>query len=72
MDTTIGTRTFSVQIPQSDWQIFDTLARERGWKTREHRTTTRKRGLELALEDVEAGRVHGAKDADDLFRQVLG
>lgn len=72
MDATIDIRTVSVQIPQSDWQIFDELARERGWKTREHRPKLRKRGLDLALEDVEAGRVQSAEDADDLFRQVLG
>lgn len=37
------------------------------------RNTTRRKktGLELALEDVEAGRVYSAKDADDLIRQCL-
>lgn len=33
---------------------------------------TRKCGLDLALEDVEAGRVYSAKDVDDMFRQILG
>jgi hypothetical protein len=31
----------------------------------------RKTGLDEALEDVENGRVHKAKDADDVIRQCL-
>lgn len=34
-------------------------------------TRRKKTGFELALEDVEAGRVYSAKDADDLIRQCL-
>lgn len=41
-----------------------------GVKVRKN-TTRRKTGIELALEDVEAGRVFTAKDADDLIRQCL-
>lgn len=32
----------------------------------------RKSGLEEALEDVRAGRVHHADSVDDMFRQILG
>ncbi|MDO5342757.1 MAG: response regulator [Bacteroidia bacterium] len=41
-----------------------------GVKVRKN-TSRRKTGIELALEDVEAGRVFTAKDADDLIRQCL-
>lgn len=41
-----------------------------GVKVRKN-TTRRKTGIELALEDVEAGRVFTAKDADDLIKQCL-
>ena len=29
-------------------------------------------GLDKAIEDVKAGRIHEAKDVDDLFNQILG
>jgi hypothetical protein len=32
----------------------------------------RKTGLDKALDDVKNGRVYKAKDADDLFKQILG
>lgn len=31
-----------------------------------------KKGLDRALDDVKAGRVYKAKNADDLFNQILG
>ena len=33
---------------------------------------TKKCGLNEALDDVKAGRVHRAKSVDDMFKQVLG
>ena len=41
-----------------------------GVKVRKN-TSRKKTGIELALEDVEAGRVFTAKDADDLIKQCL-
>lgn len=35
-------------------------------------TTKRKCGLEEALDDVKAGKVHRAENVDDMFRKVLG
>ncbi len=35
-------------------------------------TTSKKSGLETALEEIEKGKVHKAKDVDDLFQQILG
>ncbi|MDE5554456.1 MAG: response regulator [Muribaculaceae bacterium] len=32
----------------------------------------RKTGLDEAYEDVRAGRIHTAENADDLFKQILG
>ena len=64
-------RTVSVQIPQSDWQLFDSLAREHGWKTRERELSSRRCGIDRALEDVAAGRVLRAEDVDDLLNQIL-
>lgn len=33
---------------------------------------TKKRGLDEALDDVKAGRVHRADSIDEMFKQVLG
>ena len=35
-------------------------------------TRKRKTGLDEAYEDIQAGRVHTAKNVDDLFKQILG
>lgn len=35
-------------------------------------TTKKKCGLEEALDDVKARRVHRAENVDDMFQQVLG
>ncbi len=34
-------------------------------------TKTRKCGLDEALEDIKAGRVHKAKNVDDMMKQIL-
>ena len=40
---------------------------------RKARKSQRKKcGLDKALDDVKAGRVHHADSVDDMFRQVLG
>lgn len=61
-----ASKTLSVEIPQADLGFFEKLAEERGWKTK-----TRKSGIEKALEDVKLGRLHHAKNADDLLEQIL-
>lgn len=35
-------------------------------------STKKKRGLEEALDDVKAGRVHHAKNVDEMFLHILG
>ena len=37
-----------------------------------HAKTTKKSGIEKALDDVKAGRVYHAENVDDLFNQILG
>lgn len=36
------------------------------------KTGVKKGSLDKALEDVKAGRVHEAKDVDDMMKQILG
>ena len=58
MDTTM--ETISFELPKADLKLFKELAKKMGW------TITDK------MEDVKAGRVYKAKDADELFKQILG
>lgn len=64
MDTTMETILF--ELPKSDLKLFKELAKKMGWTI-----SQRKAGIEKALEDVKAGRVCKAKNADDLFKQIL-
>lgn len=62
------TNTVHINVPKKDMTFLRKLAANMGWTIR----TQRKSGIEKALEDVAAGRVYSAKDADDLIRQILG
>ena len=35
-------------------------------------STPKKSGLDMALEDIQEGRVYKAKDTEDLFKKILG
>lgn len=68
MDTsTIPQKHIYLSIPQSDYRLISSLSRKMGW-TIHHK---RKSGLELALEDIAAGRVYKAEDGADLVKQCL-
>ena len=69
METT-NTHTVRVRIPQADWSFFNDLAKARGWETSQ--PTSRKSGLDKALDDLREGRVYHAKDSQELFQQILG
>lgn len=64
MDTT--TETILFELPKADLKLFKELAKKMGWTI-----SKRKSGIEKALEDVKVGRIYKAKNADDLFKQVL-
>ena len=65
MDTSM--ETISFELPKDDLKLFKELAKKMGWTI-----TDKKSGIEKAIEDVKTGRVHKAKDADELFKQILG
>ncbi|MBO4250626.1 MAG: hypothetical protein J5884_05145 [Paludibacteraceae bacterium] len=56
-----------LSIPQSDYSFVRSLSRKMGWTI--HRR--RKSGLDLAMEDIAAGRIFEAKDGADLINQCL-
>lgn len=62
-------KTVNVEIPMSDWSFFVDMAKQRGWKTT---TAPVKSGIDIALEELKAGEVYHAKDADEVLRQILG
>lgn len=64
MDTT--TETILFELPKADLKLFKELAKKMGWTI-----SKRKSGIEKALEDVKVGRIYKAKNADDLFKQIL-
>lgn len=64
MDTTM--KTISFELPKTDLRLFKELAKKMGWTI-----SDKKPGIEKALEDVKAGRVYKAKNANELFKQIL-
>ena len=64
---TIPQKHIYLSIPQSDYRLISSLSRKMGWTIRQRR----KSGLELAMEDIAAGRIYSAKDGADLINQCL-
>lgn len=63
-----ATENLYIGIPKSDVPFLRKLAAKMGWKL--HRGP--KAGIEKGLEDIKAGRVFEAKDADDMMKQISG
>ncbi len=54
-------------IPEMDMDLLKALAKKFGWSIGK-----KKSRLEQGLDDITAGRVHKAKNAEDMFKQILG
>lgn len=65
MDTTLETRVFTLQIPQSDVRFFSALAKKMGWIKKEQ--PTKKCRLDAALDDVEKGNLKSFDNVDELM-----
>lgn len=59
--------TVRLDMPKADLKILKELAKRMGWIF----STDKSAGLDEAIEDYKAGRVHKAKDTDDLMKQLL-
>ena len=57
-----------ISVPRSDIPFLRKMAKAMGWTI----TPARKKGIDLGLEDIEAGRVHHAANAQDMLTQILG
>lgn len=60
----------NISLPKSDMTFLKKLAKNMGWEI--HPLPKKKSGVELGLEDIEAGRVYRAENAEDLLKQILG
>ena len=50
-----------------DMALLKELAEKYGWSIGK-----KKSGIQKGLDDIKAGRVHKAKNAEDMFKQILG
>lgn len=56
-----------ITLPEVDMALLKELAKKFGWNI-----GRKKSGIEKGLEDIKAGRTHKAKNAEDMFHQILG
>ena len=60
--------TIKMMLPEaSDLHLLRELAARMGWVIEREKRT----GLDEAIDDIKAGRVHKAKDVDDLMEQLM-
>lgn len=57
-----------INVPKRDLPFLRKMARGMGWKI----TAPKKSGVELGLEDIEAGRTYHAANAEEMMEQILG
>ena len=57
-----------MSVPKGDLPFLRKMARRMGWTI----STPKKSGVELGLEDIEAGRVYHAANAEEMMAQILG
>lgn len=66
MQIAANTEEIFLSLPDSDMSFLKSLSKKMGWTIKRKKKT----GIEKALDDIKAGRVYEAKDADDLFSQL--
>ena len=64
MDTAI--KKVELSLPEMDMALLKELAKKFGWSIGK-----KKSGIQKGLDDIKAGRVHKAKNAEDMFKQIL-
>ena len=65
MDTAI--KKVELSLPETDMALLKELAKKFGWGIGK-----KKSGIQKGLDDIKAGRVHKAENAEDMFKQILG
>ena len=64
MDTAI--KKVELSLPETDMALLKELAKKFGWSIGK-----KKSGIQKGLDDIKAGRVHKAENAEDMFKQIL-
>lgn len=57
-----------INIPKDDLPLLRKMAKRMGWKI----IAAKKSGIEMGLEDLAAGRVYSAANAEEMMAQILG
>ena len=57
-----------INVPKGDLPFLKKMAKGMGWTI----TSTKKTGVEQGLEDIKAGRVYHAANAQEMMAQILG
>lgn len=57
-----------LNVPKGDLPFLRKMAKRMGWTI----SSTKKSGVDIGLEDIKAGRVHHAANAEDMIAQILG
>ena len=65
MDTAI--KKVELSLPETDMALLKELAKKFGWSIGK-----KKSGIQKGLDDIMAGRVNKAENAEDMFKQILG
>lgn len=65
MDSAI--KKVELSLPEMDMALLKELAKKFGWSIGK-----KKSKIEKGIEDIKAGRVYKAKNAEDMFKQILG
>ena len=65
MDTAI--KKVELTLPETDMALLKELAKKFGWSIGK-----KKSGIQKGLDDIKAGRVHKAENAEEMFKQILG
>ena len=65
MDTAI--KKVELSLPETDMALLKELAKKFGWSIGK-----KKSGIQKGLDDIKAGRVHKAENAEEMFKQILG
>ena len=61
-----------ITLPEVDMALLKELAKKFGWNIGRKKSGIEETGIEKGLEDIKAGRTHKAKNAEDMFQQILG
>ena len=66
MQSTVSTENVSISLPISDLSFLRTLAKKMGWSLKKQK----KSKIELAIDEVTAGKVFEASSIEDLMAQL--